>query len=114
MSRPLDRVQQTVSGTPGTGNVTLGTAVAGYQTFAQANAAVGDVVPYLITDVGNGFEFGWGTLTGLTTLVRTTILGSSNSGAAITATSAAIVTSPLLAEDLVALPVFNNKFFGGI
>lgn len=113
MTQPANRVQQTVSGAPGTGTVSLSTASAGFQTAAQAGIVSGQTVSYLITDTGNAWEYGWGSISG-TTLARSTILGSSNSGAAITATSAAIVSIVLFAEDLVGLPALAHKFMGGI
>jgi hypothetical protein len=115
MTQPADRVQQTVSGTPGTGAVTLSTAVAGYQTIAQAGIVSGQTVSYLITDTGNAWEYGQGTYSSSgPTLTRSNILGSSNSGSAISATSAAIISLTLLAEDLIGLPTLAHKFMGGI
>lgn len=40
----------TVSGTPGSGDVTLGSASTNYQTFASAGAAVGDQVEVVFED----------------------------------------------------------------
>jgi len=75
-----DRVQETTT-TTGTGTVTLAGAVAGFQTFA----AVGDgnSTYYTITG-GTDFEVGIGTYTSSgTTLSRTTVLSSSNSGSLV-------------------------------
>jgi hypothetical protein len=83
-----DRVQET-STTSGTGTLTLGGAVAGYQSFA----AVGDgnTTYYTITDPTSGaWEVGVGTYTASgTTLSRTTVLASSNGGSLVSFTSAA-------------------------
>ena len=81
-----DRVRET-STTTGTGTVTLGGAYDGYQTFASA-VADGSVVYYCIHNTSIGVEGEWevgsGTFTASgTTLSRTTILSSSNSGSAV-------------------------------
>lgn len=96
----LNRARMTVSGTPGTGAITLLAAVAGYQTFAAAGILDQNLVSYVIED-GSNWEYGQGTYTASgTSLARTTILGSSNAGAAISCSSAAIVTLTALAADL--------------
>lgn len=77
-----DRVRET-STTTGTGTVTLGGAVVGFQTFA----AIGDgnVTYYTIAGQGTSeWEVGIGTYTSSgTTLSRDTILSSSNAGLAV-------------------------------
>lgn len=94
----LNRAKMTVSGTPGTGTITLNAAATGFQTFAAAGIHDGALIPYLIED-GSAYEFGMGTYTSSgTTLARTTILGSSSSGSAISVTSAATVACVPLAE----------------
>jgi hypothetical protein len=77
-----DRVKE-VSTTTGTGTYTLSGASTGYQTFA-AGVGSGATTNYCATD-GVNWEVGYGTLTvaGSTTLTRTTILASSNSGSAV-------------------------------
>jgi len=75
-----DRVQETTT-TTGTGTLTLGGAVAGYQSFAAIGN--GNTTYYAITD-GTNWEVGIGTYTlSGTTLARTTVLASSNSGSAV-------------------------------
>ena len=72
-----DRVKETTT-TTGTGAVSLGGAVTGFETFT-ANLSNGDTIYYCCTDNTN-FEVGLGTFTASgTTLARTTILASSNS-----------------------------------
>lgn len=95
-----NRVKVAVSGTPGTGSATLGSAQTGFQTFAQGGVANGDTVPYFIED-GLNWEVGVGTYSSTgPTLARTTIIASSNSNAAISCTSAAVVTLSPNAADL--------------
>lgn len=109
----LDAAQMTVSGTPGAGVITLGAAVAGYQTFAAAGAQNGQLIPYAIQDVAGAYEFGRGTYaTSGTTLTRTTIFGSSNGGAAIVATAAAIVSGTANAEDIQPVPYMRGWLSG--
>ena len=75
-----DRVQETTT-TTGTGTVTLAGAVSGFQSFS----AIGDgnSTYYTITG-GAEWEVGIGTYTASgTTLSRTTVLGSSNSGSLV-------------------------------
>ncbi len=103
MAYALDNCVFGVSGSPGTGAITPGSTVAGSQSLASAGVASGQFVPYAIADAAGAFEYGRAYWNG-TTLTRTTILGSSNSGSAITATSAAIVTVTLLQEDSAPFP----------
>ena len=76
-----DRVKETTT-TTGTGTLTLAGAVTGFETFT-ANLSDGDTTYYACTD-NTDFEVGLGTFTASgTTLARTTILASSNSGSAV-------------------------------
>jgi hypothetical protein len=110
----LDAVQMTVAGAPGTGTITLGVAVAGYQTFASAGVVDGQKVSYAIQDVNGAYEYGRGTYTSSgTALARTTVIGSSNGNAAISATAAAIVSSTALAEDIAPVPYLRD-YLGGM
>jgi hypothetical protein len=74
-----DRVKVTTT-TTGTGTLTLGSAAVGFQSFAVIGD--GNTTYYTITDVGTGdWEVGIGTYTASgTTLARTVVLESSNSG----------------------------------
>lgn len=82
-----DRVQET-STTTGTGSFTLAGAVAGFRAFS-AVCSTNDLFPYTIEAVdGSGiptgeWETGIGTYSGANTLARTTVLESSNAGAAV-------------------------------
>ena len=77
-----DRVQETTT-TTGTGTLTLGGAVTGYQSFS----AIGNGNTTYYTIYGSGsteWEVGIGTYTASgTTLSRTTVLASSNGGSLV-------------------------------
>ena len=76
-----DRVQET-STTTGTGTLTLAGAVAGFQSFAAIGN--GNTCYYTITNAAGAWEVGIGTYTTAgTTLSRTTVLSSSNSGSLV-------------------------------
>ena len=74
-----DRVKES-STTTGTGTLTLGGAVSGFETFA-AGIGGGNTTYYCIFETGtNNFEVGFGTLNGgASTLARTNVISSSNS-----------------------------------
>lgn len=74
-----DRVRETTT-TTGTGTVTLAGAVTGFQSFAAVGN--GNTTYYVIAGQGTSeWEVGVGTYTSSgTTLARTTVLASSNSG----------------------------------
>jgi hypothetical protein len=78
-----DRVKES-STTSGTGTLTLAGAVTGFQAFSAA-LSNGDTTYYAIAESSTGaWEVGLGTYTTSgTTLARTTVLSSSNSGSAI-------------------------------
>jgi hypothetical protein len=104
-----NRVQETTT-TTGTGTVTLAGAVAGFQSFAVVGNA--NTTFYTITS-GNNWEVGIGTYTSSgTTLARTTILSSSNGGAAITLAGTSTVFSSYPTERAVMTDVaqtISNK-----
>lgn len=81
-----DRIKETTT-TTGTGNLTLAGAVTQFKTFASRYAN-GEPFEYTIQgQTGSEWEVGIGTLSGGTTLVRTTVLASSNSDAAVNLSS---------------------------
>lgn len=77
------------STTTGTGPLTLAGAITGYRTFASVMTSPSDTCYYAIAEVdANGirtgpFEIGKGTYSAANTLTRTTVLASSNAGAAV-------------------------------
>lgn len=100
MSDLFNRVKMTVSGTPGTGNVTLGSASTNYQTFASAGASVGDQLEVVFEDgAAWGIEtaiYGSGpSLTGRTHI-------ESSTGSLLSLTSAATVMSDASVRSLRA------------
>jgi hypothetical protein len=76
-----DRVRET-STTTGTGAFSLGGAPGSYQTFS-AVMTVGDTCWYAIVLPGAAWETGIGTYTSANVLTRTTVISSSNGGAAV-------------------------------
>jgi len=76
-----DRVQETTT-TTGTGTLTLGGAVTGFQSFAAIGNA--NTTYYTISSTSSEWEVGIGTYTAVgTTLSRDTVLASSNAGSAV-------------------------------
>jgi hypothetical protein len=97
--------------TTGTGTITLGPAETGYQSFADAGVADGDIVRYVIED-GTDWEVGTGTYTATGTTLTRTVSESSNSDEAITLSGSAVVFVSAVAEDILTTigTVTNNDF----
>lgn len=85
--------------TVGTGTITLGAAVSGYLTFANAGVANADIVDYGIKDGANS-ETGTGTYTTSGTTLTRTVTKSTNSNAAISLSGSAEVYITARAETL--------------
>lgn len=98
MPRLADRVKQGVSGTPGTGPITLGASVPGFRTFAAGFAgSLPTVIGYAIED-GTAWEVGKGTLNSTGTVLTRDSLRSSSTGSFLSLTSSAFVFCTASAE----------------
>ena len=84
--------------TTGTGTVTLGAALLGYQTFANAGVSNGTTVRYLILD-GNDWEVGTGTYTASGPALTRSVDESSDSDNPLDLSGAAKVAVIASAED---------------
>ena len=86
--------------TTGTGTITLGSALTGYQSFATAGVTNGDQVRYTIQE-GADWELGLGTYTASGTTLSRTPSESSNGGSAITLAGNAEVFITAAAGDIL-------------
>lgn len=102
----IDRAQANTA-TTGTGTVTLGTAVSGFQTWANAGAVDGQSYPYLILDTGSAWEIGWGKYTASGTTLTRNVIESSNSNALLNLSGSATVacTESVGSGSLPAVPL---------
>ena len=100
-----DRVKETTTST-GTGTITLAGAATGFQSFSVIGN--GNQTYYTIADqTGSNWEVGIGTYTSSgTTLSRTTVLASSNSGSLVNFTSGT-------KDVFVTYPAGRSAFGGG-
>lgn len=98
----VNRAWMTVTGTPGTGTVTLNAARTGYLSFAAAGVADGQTVTYEISENGVGWELGRGAYASSgTTMTRAAVLiTSAGNQTKLSFTSAATVFITAAAEDI--------------
>jgi len=87
--------------TTGTGTITLGSAVTGFQTFADAGITNGMTVRYVIEN-GDNFEIGSGTYTSSGTTLSRTVTESSNSDSALNLSGSSEVFLTAIAADIDA------------
>lgn len=88
-----------VTSTTGTGTITLGSAVTGFQTFSGAGVTDGQTVSYVIEE-GTEWEVGTGVYSSTGPTLTRTPSESSNAGSAINLAGAAQVFVVATAEDL--------------
>lgn len=85
--------------TTGTGTITLGSAVVGYQSFSAAGVVDGNSVRYVL-ESGDAWEIGVGTYTALGTTLTRAPTESSSAGAAISLTGTTLVYLTAAAADV--------------
>ncbi len=105
----VNRAKMTTS-TTGTGTITLGSVVDGYQTFAAAGVSDGDSVRYVIEDGTSNWEIGSGTYTASGTTLSRTPSESSGGGSAIDLSGDAIVFISAIASDIQPITYVSTTF----
>ena len=105
----VNRAKMTTS-TTGTGTITLGSVVDGYQTFAAAGVSNGDSVRYVIEDGTSNWEIGSGTYTASGTTLSRNPSESSDGGSAITLSGDAIVFISAIASDIQPITYVTTTF----
>jgi len=106
MAKLFNRAKMNTS-TTGSGTVTLGTAEAGFQTFADAGVSDSDVVQYVIEE-GSNWEIGTGTYSTSGTSLTRTPSESSGGGSAISLGGGAKVSITAIADDFKRLQLAGS------
>jgi len=102
MTAGYNRAKMTTA-TTGTGTLTLGAAVDGFQSFTAAGVANAATVAYIIED-GNAWEIGTGVYSTSGTTLTRVVEESSNADAALNLTGSAEVFIGLTAAAIAAAP----------
>ena len=95
----VNRAKMTTA-TTGTGTITLGSAIASYQSFAGAGVSDGDSVRYVIEDGTTDWEIGAGTYTASGTTLTRNPSESSGGGTAISLSGSATIFVSAIAADI--------------
>lgn len=103
MASKLYNLARMTTATTGTGTLTLGSAVAGFMSFAASGITDGLTVTYAIKD-GSNSEIGRGVYTASGTTLTRTVLKSTNSNNAISLSGSAVVFVTAAAEDILEPP----------
>lgn len=101
MAKLFNRAKMGTSST-GAGTITLGSAETGFQSFADAGVANGDVVQYVIEE-GSSWELGQGQYNSSGTTLTRSPTESSGGGSALSLTGSAKVSITVIADDFKRL-----------
>jgi hypothetical protein len=99
MVKLVNRAKMTIAST-GSSTLALGSAVDGFQSFADAGVTNGDTVRYVIED-GDAWEIGFGIYAASNTSLSRTVSESSNGGAPVALSVDAVVFVSAIAADIV-------------